>query len=145
MDADHLRRLVRQHAETSALFGADFVPLGRAPEGLDITQDIGRKGIFGNPFRPAPGEERMGKTLEPYRQWLFAAIQGKKWAREQYRDATGIELPENYAARVAALKDMAFRCPGCKEMTEHEGVCHGSILRKAVNWLNTPDGAKHVH
>lgn len=145
MDHDRLRRLVRQHAETSALFGVDFVPLGKAPEGIVVEQDIGRKGIFGNPFRPAAGEERQGKTLEPYRAWLFAAIQGQPWAIAQYKDATGIDLPKDFAARVQALHGLQFWCPGCKEKTEAEGVCHGSVLRKAVNWLNTPEGAKHVH
>ncbi len=144
MDADRLRRLVAQHAQTSLLFGVDFVPLGKAPA-VEIEQDIGRKGIFGNPFRPAPGEERQGKTLEPYRAWLFAAIQRQPWAIAQYKDATGIDLPSDFAARVQALNGLRFWCPGCKEQTEAEGVCHGSVLRKAVAYLNTPDGAKHVH
>lgn len=145
VDADRLRRLVAQHAETSRLFGVDFVPLGKRPEGIEVVQDIGRKGIFGNPFRPAPGEERQGKTLEPYGNWLFAAIKGEKWAHEQYREATGITLPSNFAARVHDLGDMPFRCPGCREETEKDGVCHGSMLRRAVKWLHTPEGQKYVH
>ena len=145
VDRDRLTRLVRQHAETSRLFGVDFVPLGKRPEGIEVVQDIGRKGIFGNPFRPAPGEERQGKTLEPYADWLFAAIKGEKWAHDQYREATGITLPKDFARRVHDLEGLPFRCPGCREQTEAPGVCHGSVLRKAVAWLHTPEGLKHVH
>jgi len=109
-----------------------------------LMQDIGRKGIFGNPFRPHPGEEMQGKTLEPYRTWLFAALEGRSWARKQYKEATGIELPERYADCVRALDGIEFRCPGCKRFTEEPGMCHGSVLRKAVVWLNSKEG-QHVH
>lgn len=146
MDMDRLRKVVAQHAETSRLFGVDFVPLGKVPPGLaqEVVQDIGRKGDFGNPFRPAAGEELQGKTLEPYRTWLFAALHGEKWARDQYREATGHDLPTNFADRVRALDGIPFICPGCKTRTEEAGVCHGSVLRKAVLWLNS-EGGKDVH
>lgn len=145
VDADHLRRIVAQHAETSRLFGVDFVPLGKKRPDIEVVQGIGRDGIFGNPFRPAPGEERQGKTLQPYGDWLFAAIQGEKWAHDQYREATGNTLPADFARRVRDLEGMEFWCPGCREQTEADGVCHGSVLRKCVKYLNTLEGAKHVH
>jgi hypothetical protein len=146
MDMAKLKRLVAQSAETSRLFGVDFVPVYRKPGAapIDLMQGIGRDTIFGNPFRPAPGEERQGKTLEPYRKWLFAALLGERWAIEQYKEATGIDLPPDFARRVQEIVDLPFLCPGCKERTEEDGVCHGSILRKAAVWLNG-EGAKHVH
>lgn len=121
-----------------------FLPLGKPPEGIRVVQNIGRKGIFGNPFRPAPGEELKGTTLEPYKKWLFAALKGEQWAIDQYRDATGISLPSNFAACVRDLEGIPFHCPGCRQRTEEEGVCHGSILRKAVAWVNTPEGRKYA-
>jgi hypothetical protein len=140
-DPRHVRNLVEQAAQTSALFGVDFVPVYRKrtcaeAEAAGIEVDIGRKGIFGNPFRPAAGEERQGKTLVPYREYLFAAIKGDMWARAQYKEATGIELPLDFAKQVQEIIDLPYWCPGCKDMTEKDGVCHGSILRKAAIWLN---------
>lgn len=107
--------------------------------GQELVQDIGRKGIFGNPFRPAAGEERQGKTLEPYRTWLFAALKGEAWAIDQYAQATGIDLPKDFAKRVADIVDLQFWCPGCREQSEAAGVCHGSVLRKAATWLHTKE------
>jgi hypothetical protein len=139
-----LRSLVLQSAETSRLFGVDFVPLGKCDAApLDITVDIGRGGVFGNPFRAAPEEKLQGKTLEPYRKWLFAAIKGETWASEQYRQSIGRDLPPDFAKQVQDIVDLPFWCPGCKDHTEEDGVCHGSILRKAAVWLHG-DGAKYV-
>lgn len=149
-EMERLRRVVKQNAQTTELFGVDFLPVGgRCVDTKDIiqscvTQPIGRKTIFGNPFRPQPGEEMQGKTLEPYREWLFAALKGEQWARDQYREATGIELPERYADAVRALEGIPFFCPGCRQRSEEDGVCHGSVLRKAVQWLNS-EGGRDVH
>jgi len=105
--------------------------------------DIGRGGVFGNPFRAAPDQKFEGSTLNPYKLWLFAAIKQEEWARKQYRDSLGRELPTDFARQIQDIVDMPFHCPGCLARTEEEGVCHGSILRRAAVWLHG-DGAKYA-
>lgn len=137
----HTERLFKQNADTLRRMGAESMPTrvtttagGKTAE---IVQEIGRRTIFGNPYRPAKGEELQGGTLEQYRRWLFAALKGDATAKEIYEASTGVKLPENYADRVREVADMPFYCPGCRLLTEKEGVCHGSILRKAARWLKT--------
>jgi hypothetical protein len=148
MDKERLRRIVRQHAETSRLMGVDFVYVkprtcAEAEQRASDPVDIGRGGVFGNPFRAAPDQKFEGSTLEPYKKWLFAAIKQEEWSRKQYRDALGRELPADFARQVQELVDLPFHCPGCLSRTEEDGVCHGSILRRAAVWLND-EGARYA-
>lgn len=146
MESDRLRKIVRQHAETSRLMGVDFVyvrPRTCEDEERARPIDIGRGGVFGNPFRASPEQKFEGSTLEPYRRWLFAAIRQEEWARKQYRDSLGRDLPADFARQVQEIVDLPFHCPGCLSRTEEDGVCHGSVLRRAAVWLNG-EGARCV-
>lgn len=97
---------------------------------------IGRNNIFGNPYIPKRGQELKGTTLEDYKRYLWAAMNQKKWATALYKDITGIDLPDDFSIKIRELKGSKLYCPGCKERSCEEGVCHGSILIKAIEFLN---------
>lgn len=98
---------------------------------------IGRKTIYGNPYIAKPTEKLKGKTLLDYEKWLLAAANGESWAYDLYFNVTGIILPNNYKEKLIELvkSGKQMYCPGCKEFSCKDGVCHGSIILKiASNW-----------
>lgn len=139
-DGANFRRRLAQNLRTVSLFGVDYVPTYQPPNSVDI----GRRGVFGNPFRARPSEKFQGRTLEPYTRWLFAAIKREPWALAQYEESLGRPLPDDFAQQIRDLDGLHFWCPGCKLRTEEENVCHGWILRRCVVWLNGPEGASYV-
>lgn len=108
-----------------------------------IIIDIGRKSIYGNPFKAKPAEKLLGTTLDKYERWLYQALQGDKNAYKLYFHVTSIELPshEEYCENIRNLyrrvrdDEIQLRCPGCREHTAQENICHGSILLLAGKWL----------
>lgn len=100
------------------------------------TMNIGRKGIFGNPFRAEKGEKLTGKTLDWYAEWLSRMLGDELAAKEFYFEVTRIWLPTHYASYVRALKGRELWCPGCRERSCEDNVCHGSVLKRAIVQLN---------
>jgi hypothetical protein len=110
--------------------------------------DIGRRTAFGNPIalgKPCSvcggAHKEAGSTGPCYRRYLYARLSGKLehnlWAMKV---AQGAGLPGHnlgcteFRERVKALKGQVLWCPGCGFGSE---TCHGRILEKAVEWLNS--------
>lgn len=83
---------------------------------------IGRGGPFGNPF--TGNNPLSGETLNDYRVYL--------WRR--------INRDPKFTSSVKALLPEIDNlwCPGCGPRGHNceENICHGSILKKAIKWLN---------
>jgi hypothetical protein len=84
--------------------------------------DIGRKGIFGNPFFAE--EPLAGKTLNDYKKYLWNRLKNDENFKEKVKNL----LPD---------KNILW-CPGCGPRGYNcaEGVFHGSVLIKAIKYLN---------
>lgn len=83
--------------------------------------DIGRKGPFGNPNWAPPEEKLKGLTLPAYSDYL-----NKRLASDP-----------DFAAQVKALANKPLWCPGCQSFTARDHICHGSILLRAIDRLNS--------
>lgn len=82
--------------------------------------DIGRRTIFGNPYKAKPTEKLMGKTLPFFESYMRHAGERLPWFKEAVCDLV---------SKVDA-GEAQMHCPGCREHSAKDGICHGSILLK---------------
>lgn len=101
--------------------------------------DIGRRTIFGNPYRARRGEELQGRTLAEYSLYLMARRRDERWAIELARNAGIPDVPagstfeqELIRLHESVQKGNRVWCPGCREHTAKLGICHGWALLNAA-------------
>ena len=108
--------------------------------------DIGRRTIFGNPYRARRGEELQGRTLADYEVYLAARRRDEEWAIELARSAGIPDVPagRTFEQELVRLGDHlyvrggSFWCPGCKGLSGRKGICHGFALASAALDAITP-------